>query len=254
MSDLLPIALQLYTVRDALAQDWEGVLEQIAEMGYAGVETAGFGYAPSMEAAIEKLNRLGLTPISAHGRLPLGDDKAPMLEMMAALGCDKLICAGTGHDLFGSVELIRERVATFNEANGVAKAAGLKFGLHNHWWEFVNVDGRSGMDVLIAEGLDEDIFFEIDAYWVQTAWLNAADVVSGYASRVPLLHVKDGPTGIRSNMVAVGEGIMDYKTIIPAATECEWLVVELDRCDTDMLTAVKGSIDYLVAEGLGRGR
>ena len=60
MSEKLPIALQLYTVRDALSQDWEGTLEKIAEMGYVGVETAGFGYAPSMERAIEKLNSLGL--------------------------------------------------------------------------------------------------------------------------------------------------------------------------------------------------
>lgn len=250
----LPIAVQLYTVRDALAQDWEGVLEQIAEMGFLGVETAGFGYAPSMEAALEKLNGLGLQQISAHGRMPLGDDKQPMLDMMDALGSNRLICAGTGHDRFGSIDSIKERVATFNEANAVAKGAGLQFGLHNHWWEFVNVDGRSGMDILIEEGLDEDIFFELDTYWIQTAWLNPTEVVSKYAGRVPLLHVKDGPTGIASNMTAVGDGVMDYQRIIAAAPNCEWLVVELDRCDTDMLTAVKGSIDYLIAEGLGHGR
>ena len=54
----LPISLQLYTVREDLNKDWEGTLERVAEMGYVGVETAGFSYAPSMEAAIDKIKSL----------------------------------------------------------------------------------------------------------------------------------------------------------------------------------------------------
>lgn len=254
MSEKLPIALQLYTVRDALSQDWEGTLEQIAEMGYLGVETAGFGYAPSMELAIEKLNSLGLQPMAAHSGLPIGDDKNKIIEMMDALGCQKVICAGTGRDSFSSLTDIEARAEVFNQANDNAKAAGLQFGLHNHWWEFVNVDGRSAMDVLIACGLEDDIFFEIDTYWVQTAWLDPAAVVAKYSDRTPLLHIKDGPTGIASDMTAVGTGVMRFDQIIPAAKVAEWLVVELDRCATDMLTAVSQSITWLTENGLGRGR
>ncbi|MEM7798468.1 MAG: TIM barrel protein [Chloroflexota bacterium] len=173
---------------------------------------------------------------------------------MAQQGAKRIICAGTGHDAFGSVASIQERVTAFNRANALAKAAGCQFGLHNHWWEFTNVDGRSGFDVMLDLGLDDDVFFEIDTYWVQTAWLDAPSTVAKYSHRTPLLHIKDGPTGVASDMTAVGAGVMDVKGVIEAGSNAEWLVVELDRCASDMLTAVKESIDYLDSNGLGHKR
>ena len=250
----LPLSLQLYTVRDALAADWEGTLERVAEMGYLGVETAGFGYAPSMATAIDKIKSLGLEISGAHSGLPLGDAKDQALEMMEALGNNRLICAWVDPSNFGSVDSIKALTNQFNEANAVAKSAGLSLGFHNHWFEYWNVDGRNGLEVMIAEGLDDDVFFEMDTYWTQTARANVVEELERFGSRVPLIHVKDGPTGHASNMTAVGQGVMDFHTIIPAAKSAEWLVVELDRCDTDMMTAVKESIEYLTAEGLGRGR
>ena len=254
MTQPLPIAVQLYTVRDALATDWEGTLEQIAEMGYVGVERAGFAYADVKEQVIAKINSLGLEFSSAHFELPLGAVQNDILDAMAAMGNDKLICAWVDPSNFKSVDSVKKLVEQLNQSNAVAKGAGLKFGYHNHWFEFGNIDGRDGYEVMIDEGLDEDIFFEIDTYWAATARMDPAEVVSKYANRVPLLHIKDGPTGYASNMKGVGQGIMDFHKIIPAATSAEWLVVELDRCDTDMLTAVRESIDYLAAEGLGRKR
>lgn len=254
MTSTLPISLQLYTVRDALAADWEGTLEKVAEMGYVGVETAGFSYAPSMETAIAKIKGLGLEISGAHSGLPLGDAKNEALEMMAALENSRLICAWVNPENFASINSIKALTDQFNEASGIAKAAGLSLGFHNHWFEYWNVDGRNGLEVMIAEGLDDDVFFEMDTYWAQTARANVVEELNRFGSRVPIIHVKDGPTGHASNMTAVGQGVMDFHTIIPAAKSAEWLVVELDRCDTDMMTAVKESIEYLTAEGLGRGK
>ena len=253
MSNVKPIAIQLYTVREAMAQDWIGTLEKIAEMGYLGVETAGFGYAPSVAAAVAKFAELGLTVVGAHSPLPLGEQQAQVLETMAALGASRLICAGTGRDQFGTLADVKERAQTFNEANAVAKANGLSFGLHNHWWEYTMVDGRRAYDIL-QEDLDDDIFFEIDTYWVQSAGFDAATEVAKLNERAPLLHIKDGSTKQEDSMLAVGSGVMDVPKIIAAGTNAEWLVVELDRCETDMMTAVKESIQYLTREGLGRGR
>ncbi len=254
MTKTLPISLQLYTVRDALAADWEGTLEKVAEMGFVGVETAGFSYAPSIEAAIAKIKGLGLEISGAHTSLPLGDAKNQALEMMDALGNNRLICAYVDPSNFRTIDNIKGIVAQFNEANAIAKAAGLTFVYHNHWFEFGNVDGRNGYEVMIDEGLEDDVLFELDNYWVQTANIDAAEIVAKYADRTPLLHIKDGPTGYASNMTALGTGVMDYRKIIPLATSAEWLVVELDRCDTDMLTAVSESINWLKAEGLGHGK
>ncbi|MEM8863416.1 MAG: sugar phosphate isomerase/epimerase [Chloroflexota bacterium] len=252
MTQPLPISVQLYSVRDALAADWEGTLEQIASMGYVGVETAGFAYAPSQANAINKIQSLGLTISGAHSPHPTGDNKNQVLETMAATGSTRLISAFMPPENYQSIDEIKKLVGEFNQSNANAKAAGLSFGIHNHWWEYEMVDGKRAIQHLIDEGLDDDIFFEIDTYWVATAGAGVVQEITKYADRIPLLHIKDGPTGSDSNMVAVGQGVMDFHSIIPAAPNAEWLVVELDRCDTDMLTAVRESIDYLAAEGLGR--
>lgn len=254
MTQPLPISVQLYTVRDALAADWQGTLEQIAEMGYAGVETAGFAYAPSTAEAINKIKSLGLTISGAHSPHPTGNSKKQVLETMAATGSTRLISAFMPPENYKTIGEIKKLVEEFNTANANAKVAGLTFGIHNHWWEFELIDGKRAIQHLIDEGLDDDIFFEIDTYWVTTAGADVVGEVTKYADRIPLLHIKDGPTGSDSNMVAVGQGIMDFHSIIPAAPNAEWLIVELDRCDTDMLTAVRESINYLEAQGLGRKR
>ncbi|MFT5195291.1 MAG: sugar phosphate isomerase/epimerase, partial [Candidatus Promineifilaceae bacterium] len=151
MTQLLPISVQLYTVRENLVTDWEGTLEQIAEMGYVGVEMAGFAYAPIKEKVIGKIKELGLEISSAHFELPIGEVQNDIIDSMHAMGNDKLICAWVSPDNFKSIDSIKALVEKFNISNGVAKSAGLQFGFHNHWFEFWNVDGRSGLQVMIDE-------------------------------------------------------------------------------------------------------
>ena len=247
-----PIAVQLYTVRDALTQDWEGTLERIAEMGYVGVETAGFGYAPSREAAIDKFKALGLQVSGAHGPLLTSDNASELTDMMRALGNDRIIAAGLKRDGFDTQAGIDARIAEYNAAAEIARANGLKFGLHNHWWEFATVDGNYAYETVIA-ALDPEVFLEVDTYWVQTAGVDAASFVAKMGSRAQLLHIKDGPCTPKDNMVAVGSGKMDVPAVVAAGNSAEWLVVELDRCGTDMMTAVAESYAYLVGNGLARG-
>ncbi len=235
-----PVALQLYTVRDALAQDFDGVIRQIADMGYDGVETAGFpGTTP--QAAARLFQELGLTVSSAHAPLPLGDRQGEVLETMAALGCQRLVCAYLSPDEYRSLDQIKRNCDMLNEANAVAVANGLSFGLHNHWWEFEPVEGQYPYHLWL-EHLDPAVFFEIDTYWVKTAGLDPAAVVAEFGDRAPLLHIKDGPATKEEPMTAVGEGVMDFSAILRAAGDNpEWLVVELDRCATNMLEAVAKS-------------
>ena len=252
MSDLKPIAIQLYTVRDALAQDWIGTLEKIAEMGYIGVETAGFGYAGSVEKAKAEYDRLGLQVVGAHSPLPVGENQSEVIDTALKLGTDKLICAGTGRELFSTEADIKARAETFNEANAICKANGMQFGLHNHWWEYATVNGRLAYDRLL-EDLDDDIFFEIDTYWVAASGNDPVTEIQKLGNKVTLLHIKDGSTKQEDDMVAVGAGVMDFHKVIPAGPHAEWLIVELDRCGTDMMTAVQESYTYLIGQGLARG-
>lgn len=240
----IPIALQLYTLRQELAQDFEGVIEQVAGMGYAGVETAGFpGTTPQDASRI--FREMGLTVVSAHTPLPLGDQKNEILDVAATLGCRRIVCASLGPDQYQTLDQIKRNCNMLNEASDVAVAHGLSLGLHNHWWEFEPVEGQYPYHLLL-EHLDPAVFFEIDTYWVQAAGLDPAAILKELGPRAPLLHIKDGPARKGEPMTAVGDGVMDWPSILQAASgHAEWLIAELDECATDMVEAVAKSYDYL---------
>lgn len=247
-----PIALQLYTVRDALTKDFDGTIRQIAAMGYLGVETATFpGTTP--QAAAKLFDSLGLQVVGAHLSPPIGDNKNQVLDTIGALGCNRLIVPYTPDETWKTVDGIKQVCDMLNEADAAARENGLTLLYHNHWWEYGSVDGRIAHDIFL-EHAAPTIQLEVDTYWVQTAGQDAAAVLDSLGSRAALAHIKDGPCLIEASMTAVGSGSMNWHKVIPAAAAAEWLIVELDRCDSDMLQAVEQSIIYLTQEGLGRGK
>jgi sugar phosphate isomerase/epimerase len=247
-----PIALQLYTLRDLLAQDYEGTVRKVADMGYVGVETANlFGDSPASAAKL--FGELGLEVSSAHGALPIGDKKQEVIDTMMVLNCKRLILPWQEPELFQSLDGIKKVCDLLNEASAVAKANGFQVGYHNHWFEFEPLEQRIPMDMMI-EHLDPNVFLEVDVYWVQTAGQDPVEVIRRLGSRAPFLHIKDGPCQIEEPMTALGEGVVDIPGVVAAgAVSTEWLIVELDRCATDMLEAVRKSYLYLVERGLARG-
>jgi sugar phosphate isomerase/epimerase len=248
-----PIALQLYTVREALAHDFPGVMDRIAAAGYVGVEPALGHLGATVTEAAGRFQTLGLEVPGAHVPLPLGEDRDRVLDFVAAVG-SKRIVSGRGPDQFTSLETTRRTCDLFNRAQAVAAGVGFSFVIHNHWWEFLQVEGRYVYQVML-EHLDPDIQFEIDTYWVQAAGLDPAQIVAELAPRTPLLHLKDGSAVQGEPMVALGQGSLDIPGIVRAGQgTTEWLIVELDACATDMLQAVEESYTYLVGEGLARGR
>jgi sugar phosphate isomerase/epimerase len=248
-----PIALQLYTLREATARDFAGTLRQVADIGYAGVESAGFE-GTTVPAAAKLFKDLGLTVCAVHGPLPLGDSQKRALDLMDALGCRRLVIASQPRPEFQSLDGIRRVCDTLNAANTVARAHGLSLGYHNHDFEFALVDGRQAHQRL-RECLSPEVFFEVDTYWTQTAGVDPATTLKELGARAPLLHLKDGPAVRGQPMQALGEGVMDIPAVIQAsAGHAEWLIVELDECATDMLTAVKKSYQYLVENSLGHGK
>jgi sugar phosphate isomerase/epimerase len=246
-----PIALQLYTLRESAQVDFEAMVRQVHQMGYVGVEPAGFpGSTP--EAAGRLFKELGLQVPSAHMAMPLGEQKDEVLSAMDAIGCSRLI-SGQGPDAFNSVEQIKRTCALFNEAAAVARGKGYEFGIHNHWWEFTPVEGVMPYQVML-DVLDADIFFEVDTYWVQTAGADVVAVLQELGARAPLLHIKDGPAVKTEPMMAVGSGVMDFPKILEAAGDIpQWLIVEQDRTAGDMVADVQASYTYLVGSGWARG-
>lgn len=130
---------------------------------------------------------------------------------------------------------------------------GITLTIHNHAWEYELLDGRMKIDWLLD--FAPELQFELDTYWAANFGANdPAQQVRRFADRCPLLHIKDGPLVKDQPMVAVGSGRMNMKEVIPAANDTtKWLVVELDRSATDMMTCVADSYTYLTSEGLARG-
>jgi sugar phosphate isomerase/epimerase len=240
----IPIALQLYTLRDALAADFEGTLRQVAAIGYTAVEPGDFITTPPA-AAKALYDALGLTVTSAHSALPLGDKQRPALDAMAALGTTDLVSPWLDPAYYAGLDGIQQAADLFNQAHEVARAHGLTLHIHNHDFEFRPLLGRLAIDHLV-ELIDPAICFELDTYWIKVAGLDPAAVVAQFGPRAPLLHLKDGPGTLEGDMVALGAGVMDIPAVLAAAApHTRWAIVELDRCATDMMAAVRQSYDYL---------
>ena len=250
----VPIGVQLYSLRDALTADFEGVIRKVAAQGYAGVETANAAFVSTTpKAAAQLFKELGLQVPSAHIALPLGDKKNEVLDTMHLFECKNLVCAYIPAEAFESEASIKAHCDELNQADEVARANGLTLFYHNHWWEYRNqINGHSAYKTMV-ENVAPTVHFELDTYWAQTGGANVVDLLCEYGSRASLLHIKDGSTNEKDPMVAVGDGVMDWASIIPAS-KAEWLIVELDRCATDMLEAVGRSYTYLTSKGYAHGR
>lgn len=246
------ISVQLYSVREQAARDFPGVLEKIAAMGYAGVEFAGFHNMKPAE--LKKIvDRLGLKVSSAHMPMPTAENVKDLVDTAKTLGFSYIV-TGLGPDEFATREKTLAAADKFKAAAALLKGTGCRLGVHNHYWEFdKQFDGQYPHDVLMAAV--PDLLAQLDIYWVATGGADPAKVVAKAGARAPLLHIKDGPCNTKEAMTAVGKGKINWQPVLEAAApHVEWLIVELDRCDTDMMQAVADSYRFLAKSGFGKGR
>ena len=241
-----PISVQLYSLREESGRDFDGVLERLAAIGYQGVEPFNlFGKSP--EGFKAQVEDLGMKVSSSHHPWANRASVNEVIDTVSALGLSRA-AGGFGAQDFADLDAVKRTADTVNGLVEALSPHGLDLFLHNHWFEFAVIEGRLGYHWL-AE-LCPEVQFEVDTYWA--ANFGAVDVVAEVArvkDRAPLLHIKDGPLEQGKAHVAVGDGKMDIPAIIAAADPdvLEWNIVELDACDTDMMTAVERSYRYLAA-------
>lgn len=258
------LGVQLYTVRDQVKADLTGALRRVAVLGFDGVETAFWPDGVTLTQASKALRDAGLSVSSCHIELPIGDKRQVMLDTAKAFNATRMIWHGWPEDQrYSSLEGTKALAAIYNQSNRFAKDNGLRFGLHNHWWEYRNkVGGKFVFEVLLEE-LDPDIFFEVDTYWVRVAGHDPAAIVSRLGTRAQLLHIKDGPARYNDKlaidnpdpMTAVGKGTQDFPAIVRASKgHAEWLVIEMDKTATDVFDALRESVDYLRRNAMVRAR
>ena len=253
MSEIKPIALQLFTVRELLAEDFEGTVRRVAQMGYIGVEPYG-GMPCELSDAADLFRELDLQICNCHVPFPDDANADSVLEIAAAFELSSVAIAMLPPDEFDTIDSIKSVCQRLNRAGEFARANGLSLHYHNHWWEFKRINGTATLDVMLAE-LDDSVGLQIDTYWVQVGGEDAVEVVAQAGDRAPLIHLKDGWLDAKGDMAAVGHGVMDVPAIVnTTADTAQWYIVEQDRSNNDRLEAVQQSYDYLTANGLARGK
>ncbi len=248
-----PVSVQLYSVRDEAGKDFTGVLRKIGAMGYAGVEMAGL-HGKSVKEVAAVLKEAGLKASGAHVAMPTRQNIDGIAADARALGYHHIV-SGFGPDDMKDEAGANQCADAFTAGVEAARGAGLSLCMHNHWWEFDRqFAGKTPFEIILSRA--PGLMSEFDMYWCAKAGQDAAAIARKWSKWIPLMHVKDGNLTPEMVHTALGEGKVPVKNIIEAAGEADlqWLVVELDACATDMMTAVKKSLDWLVKNGLGSGK
>jgi sugar phosphate isomerase/epimerase len=251
-SSMVPLSIQLYTVREMAAKDFVGVLKKIAAVGFKGVEFAGLhGMAPKDVRKV--IDDLGMVASSAHCPMVTKENLSESLDIARTLGYTMLI-SGRKADAFKTAADIAKTAADY-EAAAALMPKGFTVGYHNHAWEFDKVDGRLAMDLFLEKA--PSIFSQVDVYWASNfGAVDPAAFVKKHQKRIPILHLKDGPLVKDKKHTALGKGKVNIPACLAAADPklLQWAVFEMDGCDTDILTAVADSYQYMITEKLAAGR
>lgn len=244
----LPLAVQLYTVRDALAQDYRRTLERVKEIGYDNVELAG-GFALSPSEIRSVLDDTGLTAISSHVPMAdLKDDVDAAIDAAKTIGYNYVVIPWVGGDMVANGKSDWIDAAEFMDETGAKlHEAGLQLCYHNHNHEFEQFDGEAIFDVLLQHAQPSNLAAEVDTYWVKYAGVDPVEVIRRYTGRCPLLHIKDMTAGDDPTFAEVGQGVMDWQPIFDAghAAGAKWYIVEQDVCPGDPLESIRISIDFM---------
>ena len=264
----LPVAVQVYSVRDDAKADLRGTLEKIKEIGYDGVEFAGLDHQDPED--IKKMcEEIGLVPLSAH--VPYVDMVAnpDILKDYATIGCKFVAVPYLMPEHRPENEaFFTEVVPNIKMLGAKAKEYGITLLYHNHDFEFIKVDGKYALDILYEEVSADLLQTELDTCWVNVGGEVPADYIRKYAGRCPVVHLKDFYGEKSDDMYEligidkkapkrpgnfefrpVGSGVQNFPEILKAAEEsgASWVVVEQDNATMGLtpMESITKSREYL---------
>lgn len=260
----LPLGLQLYSVREQLPKDYSGVLHKLAALGYREVEAAGF-YDHSPLEVKQTMTSAGLRCVSGHYPWPkLSENLDAILDFHTKLGAEYIICAFPGHkspvdakqSRIFSLDDWRWNAEQFNKVGARVKAAGHKFGYHNHTMEFVPINGVTPMKELLRLTDPALVTYELDCGWVKVGGGDPVAYLRDYRPRISMLHIKDfkatsQPASVLDPPPAaeLGQGTVDFRAIYRAAKggNIRHAFIEQEAYDMPPLQALRIDANYIKA-------
>jgi sugar phosphate isomerase/epimerase len=257
-------SVQLYTLRDAIAADLPGTVARVREIGYEHVEP--YAFDKNADAYAKAFADAGVTAPSGHASVIDREDPSVVFDAAATLGMDIVIDPFIPTDRWQTADDAKTIAERVNDLAEQAKGHGLRFGYHNHQWEFTNtVDGRPIYD-LFVQRLAPEVVLEVDTFWVTVGGADAPALLRTLGARVAAIHVKDGkvtgdiatalpsaesalvvPDALRAafeNQTPAGQGDVDVRAILAAAPRA-LRVVEFDSYRGDVFDGVAQSLAWL---------
>lgn len=267
----LPVAVQIYSVREDAAKDFQGTLQKIKDMGYQGVELAGLYGLPAEEVR-RMLDLIGLAAISAH--VPIHElmaDAEGTIDNYVTIGCSYIAIPHLDEDMRPGTPGFLVFVASLPAIARKCRDKGLTLLYHNHDFEFVRMEnGEYGLDYLYQAVPADLLQTELDTCWINVAGESPAAYIRKYANRCPVVHFKDFYMGDRNKggklyeligtkveksernstfeFRPIGQGLQNVPEMLQAAQEsgAKWIIVEQDlSVGRTPLEAIAMSIKYL---------
>lgn len=246
------ISIQLYTIRSLTSTDFDAALAQVAAAGYKAVEFAGFQGLTATEIRA-LLDKHGLRTSSAH--VPLADFQNRLegvVEDLVTIGAEWGVVPWIAPE-DRSAERLKEIASQFDGFASALNAAGIKFGYHNHDFEFrtLTESGSTVFDEMVAVTTPGLVSFELDAFWAAVGGFDPAAVIAANADRIGLVHLKDGRKDDLQpgKDLPFGEGDLDWDGILAAsrAAGVAWYVTEQDTPNpNDLLGDITTAYDNAV--------
>ena len=262
-SDLLKkqknVGIQLYSVRDEIFKDPRGVIKKIAVAGYSEVEMFGlsaenkfYGLTVKEFAQLLKDNKLKspsghYAPENFLFENGNGDDVKNFCEVGNTLGNKYIIIPWMKEERRKTIDQYKVLAERINKAGEICKKANLQLAYHNHDFEFADMNGQHGYDILLNNTDKELVKMEMDIYWVVRAGYDPIELFKKHPGRFHLWHVKDMDKADRTKNTEVGNGTVDFKTIFANAKLSgvkHYMVEQENNYKPDIFSSIKTSCSY----------
>lgn len=225
------VGIQLFSLRDMMAEDPIKTLEMIGKIGYKHVETFGVDAAAASfwnlkTPELKKiLNDAGLKTHSGHYDMSKylsrthseKENIEKYIEIAHDLGQSYIVAPVTPMDDLNNLKVEDYQFAAeqLNKAGEMAKKAGIKVGYHNHFWEFRSFgNGTKGLDILIAFTEPDLVDFELDLFWIEKAGYKPQAYFEKYPGRFTMWHIKDMDKKFTKPLVGEGYDKADFMDIM----------------------------------------